>query len=142
MRLHRARPYVLEVDMSAVSPSRCVALFLQPRRSPPIPAGFLGFDPSSHTIEVIHVGEEVRRRGFARDLLRVARSLDPELRYSDTYTVEGEAWARASGLHVPALRERPEPWSLQTGVAQVYLYLTHVTDDEVLSITRLRRRWW
>lgn len=52
-------------------------------------------------IAMVRVASSCRRRGIATRLLREARRLEPNIRHSRIRTLDGDAWAKATGDEIP-----------------------------------------
>lgn len=80
----------------------------------------------------MHTAATHRRRGIASALLSLALSYNPVLGYSANHTPEGAAWGRSRGLQVPEPSEAVDEAEVAWAAASVYLYLSHVTEQDVL----------
>lgn len=89
---------IAEVDVSAVSTTRCVVAFTDPDPDHRIPIGFLTWDRGTHRVEMVHVMSPYRRKGIAGSLLMAANEADGPLKPGGERTPEGEGWSKAMGL--------------------------------------------
>ncbi|SRR6266536_655050 len=92
------------------------------------PVGHLRWSIEDGELFFVLVDAAFRRMGVASVLWKVAGEVAeargwPRLRHSDSRSVEGDAWARAVGGHLPPPSSTPRPYLEQTrdGFAELEL---------------------
>lgn len=127
-----------EVDATGITSTRVVVAFQGVSDGEGgwvgFPLGVLTWDRDRHTIEILYVAPDARRKGLANRLWQFAKGIEPRLHHSTDRTPEGDAWARATGDDLPERdRHSTSPGQVSGNAGRLMFMLSRFGPEDVIG---------